>query len=188
MALSKYAWTELSQAKWVLRRMAGDYMRNIRSSVFTIIDLKYPHEINRKGIIHVNEDKTVDHPKLAYDGVKHVAGSLNDSFLSTGKLEVVSDSKRSISVAGIKNKRKSAVLLWYDNQIPDNNFQWDQVALTVKGVNFRQPVYVEMISGKVYEIEKQNWKNSGGDAEFRNLPVWDCPVLLAERTQVQISD
>lgn len=188
MALSKYEWTELSQAKWDLRRMAGDYMRDIHSSVFTIIDLKYPHEINRKGIIHVNEDKTVDHPKLAYYGVKHVAGLLNDSFVSTGKLDYVSDSKRSISVAGIKNKKKSAILLWYDNQIPDNNLQWDHVALTVKGVNFKQPVYVEMISGKVYEIEKQNWKNAGRDVEFRNLPVWDSPVLIAERSQIQMTD
>jgi hypothetical protein len=188
MALSKYEWTELSQAKWVLRRMAGDYMRGIRSSVFTIIDLKYPHEINRKGIIHVNEDKTVDHPKLAYDGVKHVAGLLNGAFVSTGKLEYVSDSKRSISVAGIKNKKKSAMLVWYDNQVPDNNLQWDPVALTVIGVNFKQPVYVEMISGKVYEIDKRTWKNVGGNVEIRNLPVWDSPVLLAERTQVQMAD
>jgi hypothetical protein len=80
------------------------------------------------------------------------------------------------------------MLVWYDNQVPDNNLQWDPVALTVIGVNFKQPVYVEMISGKVYEIDKRTWKNVGGNVEIRNLPVWDSPVLLAERTQVQMAD
>lgn len=184
MALSKYEWTELSQAKWVLRRMLGDYIRDIRSSVFSIIDLKYPHEINRKGIISINEDKTVDHPKLAYYGVKHVAGYFDDQFISVGKCDYTTDAWRSMTVAGVKNKKKSSVLVWYDDQIPDNKLYWDQVAIRIKDIKFKHPVYVEIVSGKVYEIEKTNWKNIGKDVEFKNLPVWDSPIMLVERNQV----
>lgn len=185
MALSKYEWTELSQAKWVLRRMVGDYTRDIRSSVFTIIDLKYPHEINRKGIIHVNEDKTVDHPKLAYHGVKHVAGYLDDGFNSLGRLEYKSAPEKGLTIAGVRKKKKSGFLVWFDDQIPDNNLEWDEISLTIEGVNFKHPVYVEMISGKVYEMEGQSWYNRGRDVEYKKLPVWDSPVMIVERSLVR---
>ena len=59
-ALSKYDWTETSQAKWALRRLLGDLGRNIPSSYFSIMDLKYPDEINRKGLLRSREDQTVE--------------------------------------------------------------------------------------------------------------------------------
>ncbi|MGV8090562.1 MAG: hypothetical protein AB2L24_01675 [Mangrovibacterium sp.] len=186
MALSKYEWTELSQAKWVLRRILGDYIRNIRTSAFTIIDLKYPHEINRKGLIYVNEDKTVNHLKLAYYGVKHVEGYFDSHFSPTGKLKYRSGSTRNMTVAGVKNKRKPVLLLWYDDKIPDNELQWDRVSLTIEGINFKHPVYVELISGKVYDIEQQDWNNNGKDIEFKSLPVWDSPVMVVEQSLVKL--
>ncbi len=186
MALSKYPWTELSQAKWMLRRLLGDYIRDIPSSAFTIIDLKYPHEINRKGIIHLNEDKSIDHPKIAYYGVKNVAGFFVNEVKSTGQLEYVSDTHRNLTVAGVDKNNKKALLLWFDDQIPDNKLQLDQIDLTVDNLNLINPVYVELISGKVYEIEKKNWNNTGKNVRFENLPIWDSPVMIADRSMVEL--
>ncbi len=55
-------------------------------------------------------------------------------------------------------------------------------------LHFKDPVFVEMISGKVYEIAKSDWENKGMDVKFRNLPVWDSVVMVAERTQLSIKD
>ncbi|MDA3926089.1 MAG: hypothetical protein PF904_15445 [Kiritimatiellae bacterium] len=43
-ALSKYEWTELSQAKWVMRKMMGDLGRDIPSSYFLLADIVYTHD------------------------------------------------------------------------------------------------------------------------------------------------
>ena len=187
MALSKYQWTELSQAKWMLRRLLGDYIRNIPSSAFTIIDLKYPHEINRKGLIYLNEDKSIDHPKIAYYGVKNVAGFFVDQVESTGALEYDSNIERSMTVSGVSRNDKKAILVWFDDEIPDNKLQWDETDLTIKGVSFKHPVYVELITGKVYEIKKRNWKNIGENVTFKNLPVWDSPVLISEKVMIELN-
>ena len=36
------------------------------------------------------------------------------------------------------------------------------VDLTIKKAAFKDPVYVEVITGKVYELGKSAWKSAGG--------------------------
>ena len=43
-----------------------------------------------------------------------------------------------------------------------------------------------MITGKVFEIDKATLKNKGNDVQLKNLPVWDSPVMIAERSQVEL--
>ena len=64
--------------------------------------------------------------------------------------------------------------------------KWDKIKISIKRTNFKDPVYVEMISGKVYEINKSDVKNHGADVVFKSLPVWDSPILITERTHVPI--
>ena len=77
-------------------------------------------------------------------------------------------------------------MLWYSDQIPSDDLAWERVDLTVKGVTFQDPVYVEMITGKVFELDKSAWKSEGGNTTFTQLPVWDSPMMLAERAQVKL--
>ncbi|MEL7588835.1 MAG: hypothetical protein AAGU19_19135 [Prolixibacteraceae bacterium] len=72
-------------------------------------------------------------------------------------------------------------MLWYKDRIPGDEFKWDPVNITIENLNFCDPVYVEMISGKVYEIDKADWANKGNNLELRNLPVWDSVMMIAER-------
>jgi len=65
-ALSKYDWTETSQAKWALRRLLGDLGWDIESSYFSIMDMKYPDEMNAKGLLKSRVDQTVEYAKPAY--------------------------------------------------------------------------------------------------------------------------
>ena len=40
-ALNNHDWTEVSQTKWILRRMLGDIGHGVPSLVFTMADLRY---------------------------------------------------------------------------------------------------------------------------------------------------
>ncbi len=91
-----------------------------------------------------------------------------------------------MTIARFKKGNHPIVLLWFKDRIPDDEFKWDLVNLTLKDVNFSDPVYVEMISGKVYEIGKTDWENKGPDVVLRNLPVWDSVMMIAERSQVNL--
>ena len=70
-ALKYYPWTEISQAKWLMRRMAGDRVRDIRTSIFTIIDLKYPNMLQSFGLIRANLLHEIIYKRPSYYGVQH---------------------------------------------------------------------------------------------------------------------
>jgi hypothetical protein len=185
-ALANYPWTEYSQAKWDLRRMAGDRVRDIPSSVFTIIDLRYANMLQSFGLIRSNLLHEFIYKRPSYYGVQHMAGFFDDSVKAVGQLEHESSSPRTMSVAGFQKAGTSVVLAWYSDKIPSDELKWDLVDLTIKGVKFQDPVYVEMITGKVYEIGRSDWQSAGQNTAFARLPAWDSPVMIAERAQVEM--
>ncbi len=185
-ALAGYPWTEYSQAKWDLRRMAGDRVRGIDSSVFTIIDLKYTNMLQSFGLIRSNLLLEFIYKRPAYYAVQHMMSFFDDAVKPVGELECRSSSPRKLTAAGFQKQGTPVVLLWYGDQVPSDALAWDSVDVTIKNTTFRDPVYVEMITGKVYQIEPKRWKAHGPDVEFTALPVWDSPVMIAERSQVEL--
>ena len=186
-ALNYYPWTEYSQAKWVMRRMAGDRTHDIPSSIFTIIDLRYSNMMQSFGLIRSNLLHEFIYKRPSYYGVQHMVSFFDDTVKPVGELEYESNSIRKMTVAGFKKGGAPVVLVWYKDQIPGDDFKWDLVDLTIKGVNFNDPVYVEMISGKVYEIDRISWDNTGINVMFKNLPVWDSLMMIVERNQIELS-
>ena len=83
-ALAYYPWTEYSQAKWDLRRMAGDRGRGIPCSVFTIIDLKYPDMLQSFGLIRSNLLLQFIYKRPAYYAVQHMMGFFDDAVKPVG--------------------------------------------------------------------------------------------------------
>ncbi len=185
-ALANYPWTEYSQAKWDLRRMAGDRVRGIDSSIFTIIDLKYTNMQQSFGLIRSNLLLQFIYKRPVYYAVQHMMSFFDDAVKPIGMLDTQSNSPRTLTAAGFQKQSTPVVLLWYSDQVPCDDLKWDAVDLTIKNVKFRDPVYVEMITGKVFRIDKASWKTSGTDVVFTGLPVWDSPIMIAERAQVEL--
>ena len=186
-ALSNYPWTEYSQAKWDLRRMAGDRVRNIPTSTFTIIDLQYPNMLQSFGLLRSNILHQVIYKRPSYYGVQHMAGFFDDAVKAVGELAHESNATRTVTVAGFEKAGTPVALVWFSDQIPSDELKWDPVDLTIRDVKFQDPVYVEMITGKVYELGKGKVKAEGGSSLFTQLPVWDSPMMIAERSQVELS-
>jgi hypothetical protein len=186
-ALNNYQWTEISQAKWLTRRMAGDRLHGLRSSIFTIIDLKYPNMLQSFGLIRANLLNEFIYKRPAYYAVQHVANVFDDSVTSGAELRFTAPARRGeMTGAGFRKENAPIVLIWYKDRVPDGEFKWDAVPLTIEQVNFKDPVYVEMVSGKVYEIDKQDWSNVKANVKFLHLPVWDSVVMIAERSLVPV--
>jgi polysaccharide biosynthesis protein PslG len=183
-ALANYPWTEISQAKWIMRRMAGDRVRNIPSSVFTIIDLKYTNMLQSFGLIRSNLLNEFIYKRPSFYAVQHMVSFFDDTAISVGEIDYQSNSERKITVAGFKKEGNSVALIWFNDHIPTDDLKWDLVNLNLNGLNFNDPVYVEMITGKVFEIGKENFTLAGNGIHFKNLPLWDSAVMVAERSLV----
>ncbi len=185
-AMFNYPWTEYSKAKWDLRRMAGDRARGIRTSMFTIVDLRYTSMLQSFGLLRANLLHDIIYKRPSYYGVQHMASFFDYSVEPKGMIDYYSNTSRSLTVAGFEKDKSPVVLLWYDDQIPTDDLKWDNLSLTMKNINFKDPVYVEMITGKVFDLPKQSWSNEGENVRFERLFVWDSPMMLVEREQVMM--
>lgn len=105
-------------------------------------------------------------------------------------LEVDHNAAREISVVGIKDEAGKTVgaMLWYSDQMPTDVLEKDNVSMTIKGLDMKDPVYVEPITGKVHEVKTVILRGglSGGNVRLSGLPMWDSPVFLMERESVSM--
>lgn len=202
-ALWDHNWTELSQAKWYLRRMLENLGNDIECSVFSIAEIQYTGngpitKTNTKGLLHTNEKSEVIRPKMAYHAVQHVT-SIFDNTLErmknvafrhaldqedVGKFWFNTD--KSISVYGYRSRisGKKLYTIWKDDAIPDNDCNVKQQEFAFDGSDFEEPVFVDLVTGGIYAIPEENWRKDGNIDRFRRIPVYDAPILIAEKRLV----
>lgn len=187
-AMTNLDWSELTQAKWDLRRMLGDHGRGIATNLFTISDIHYEAGdhmvgINSKGLLKTNPDKTIDRPKLSYMAAQRVF-SLFDDQLDLSK-EIPTTNQPTVSAFQYQHKKSRGGLLtlWSGEARPADSYEPKMTTITTGGI-FKTPVYVDLITGKVYELPKKNWKKEGATYTFSEIPVPDYPVLIAEKEVV----
>lgn len=193
-ALDKYYWTEYSQAKYDMRRLLGDLGRDIETSVFTIIDVRYAGDtpvLNMKGLIQSDLDKTVVRPKMAYYAVQNLTSVFDNRLELTPNFKATTTATESISLFGYQQKegKKQVVTVWLDSKTPTNLFKTTPIDITIENGNFDTPVWVDLLTGQVYEIPKKQWskkgnRNAGPTYTFKGVPVYDSPVLIADKSSI----
>jgi len=55
------------------------------------------------------------------------------------------------------------------------------LSFTFTNASFDQPVFVDIITGGVYEIPAGQWKKTGTTYIFTDIPVYDAPILIADK-------
>ncbi|MBD0255956.1 MAG: hypothetical protein ICV83_09575 [Cytophagales bacterium] len=190
-ALRQYDWSELTQAKWDLRRMLGDHGRGIATNLFTISDIHYAAGdhmvgVNTKGLLKTNPDKTIERPKLAYGAAQHVFTLFDDQLERTPDVapKVDGDKMAAFSYRHQGNGG-TLVTLWRYEARPADTYEATPATVAVTG-SFTRPVLVDLISGVVYEIPKKQWKKTGNQYTFTGIPVADYPVVIAEKSVLPI--
>ena len=180
-ALAEYYWTEYTQAKYDMRRLLGDLGHDIETSVFTIIDINYNPVINTKGLILSDTTKAAIRPKVAYYAVQNLTAVFDDEMRLCPDVKFTHNFTESLSLYAYKHEKTNLITLWNDSKIPSNDFSTKHVNLTAEGCTFKKPVWVDLMTGKIYEIPSAQWKNRSGSCTFSGLPVYDSPVLICEK-------
>ena len=191
-ALSGIPWSEYSQAKWDMRRMLGDLGHDVESSVFTICDFNHTgREINLKGLLRANWNKEVIAVKRAYYAVQNVVSIFDDT------LERVKDTRfgtkdTTLSTYEYKKADGQRLFVFWTHgensgkyQRPGDSFQTRPAVLKhPEGKPFNEPVWVDLFTGAVYKFPKQRQIVIPAGVIFLDVPVYDSPCLLTERSLV----
>jgi hypothetical protein len=192
-ALRGIPWTEVTQAKWDLRRMLAHHGKDVPLNLFTLADLKYAqltmHGMNRKGLLRCNEDMTVAGPKLAYFAAQRVFGTFDDSLRRVPDVKFSTTSEQRLAVFGYEKKGSGAgvATVWFSGAVPVDVNTTRPVDLMLGGLKLEDPVYVDLLSGGVYEIPADRWFAApGGGVTFKRLPLYDSPILIAAQSALTI--
>ena len=101
------------------------------------------------------------------------------------------------------------VMLWLCGDRPTSSLERRLLDISLTGITFEDPVYVDMLTGLVHEI-KDRCRNkpapvgvvpdgapilaeaSGvsiarGACDIRKIPVWDSPILVIERSAIRLA-
>ncbi|MBC8033758.1 MAG: beta-galactosidase [Chitinophagaceae bacterium] len=207
-ALGDYNWTEISQAKWNIRRMLGDLGHDIECSILGVIDMNYPKtgpitKLNVKGIIESDSTKRAVRPKLAYYAMQHVAAvfdhslrrlkNIHPTFNTNRKYDSTThfynkSTDRSVSVYGYEHvvSKKQLYAIWSDEYIPVNGNNPRNISFTFLNGSFETPVLVDLLTGQVFEVPAEKWSKKDNKYTFRDIPVYDSPVLIADKSLIGI--
>jgi hypothetical protein len=204
-AITDYNWTEIAQAKWITRRMLGNLGHDMECSILGIIDMNYGatngpiHRMNVKGIIESDSTKRAIRPKMAYYAMQHVAAIFDDNLMRINQLEETHNANlkvgkdaimynrgtdRSLAVYGYAHKttKKQVFTIWNDEYIPTSTNTPKNINFTVMNGNFDTPVYVDILTGGVYELPENQWIKKENTYTFKNIPIYDAPILIADKS------
>lgn len=207
-ALGDYDWSELTQAKWNTRRMLGDLGHDIETSILGIIEMAYTagpiHRLNVKGIIVSDSTKRAIRPKMVYYAMQHVTSIFDNSLQrlhlrQSHNPKVIPENKadvnytpgtdRSLAVYGYRHKTtgKQVFTIWSDECIPTESDTPRLLNFTFTNANIDSPVLVDIITGGVYDIPASQWKKTGDSYTFTNIPIYDAPILIADKSLVKFN-
>jgi hypothetical protein len=85
-----------------------------------------------------------------------------------------------------KSTGQSLVVLWDNSAIPDDAFVTRPAQVVVKGMAIQEPVWVDLISGRVYELPSDRVIRAGEFTIMKDVPLYDAPVLIAERSTLPL--
>ena len=191
-ALQRYAWTELSQAKWDIRRMVGDFARDIRCSLFVLTDFQRPgyKTQNHKGLLRIDANLKTIGIKPAYYAAQNVT-SVFDSEVKRLPNRLVGSRQDAEAFAFLK-RGKPLLAFWLNGnkvEAPDGGLTSVGFPLTLifrHKQAFEEPVWVDLLSGRVYAFPKQLIARDGDVSIISFLPSIDSPCLLTERSALDL--
>ncbi len=204
--LSSAKWaTELTQCKWNARRLIGDLGHGIESLLFTFYDPAYDQPerytrfidplwirtredrfMKRMGLVKCNEDGRMLKVKPAYYTVQNIA-SVFDASLEPDlgfACEVQCEKETAVYLFRKKGGRPCVLAVWDCSSHPDNGNATTPARIEFDGVAFEEPVWVDMVTGGIYELPADRVVTEGGTTILKGIPVYDAPALVAEKSVV----
>lgn len=184
-ALNNIEWTEYSQAKWDLRHMLTNFSMGCPSSVFTMVDLNYGWMIQSYGLIRMNLKSEPQYKRPKFYAFQHVTSIFTPDYSADKRVRLTAcNSDLPMQVTGVqKEGRAVGVIVYVGGEKPSDSLERRLFNISLEGVQLEDPVYVDLLTGYVHELSDRV-KVQGDGVDIKALPLWDCPVLIMERSEI----
>jgi hypothetical protein len=192
-ALSKYPWTELTQAKWDTRRMLGDLGHDVESLVFSIADLDYNRQdgyrlgdMDRYGLLKTDKAYRLLKVKIAYYAVQNVVSIFDNTLHRIKDTPCDVQCSRPVSCNSYYKTPDGQTLLtlWVKSGVPSDDNTTVKATVTVRKARFQDPVWVDIITGGIHEIPGAMVTVDGDTTTFKDIPLYDAPVVITDKSVV----
>ena len=201
-AMRNKAWSEYSQSKWMMRRMLFDRGLDIPALVFTMSDLHYGAQrklgSNPKGLIRSNARLETIGVKRVYYAVQNVVSLFDDTLerLPEPLLKTPDCSIRNYTYRKSDGRIVQVFWVWgvelpgfvraprAAGKRPGDSFETRPIVLQGPAKAMEDPVWVDLFTGRIYEFPKRNMVADADDVTFMNVPAYDSPCVLTERSVV----
>ena len=126
------------------------------------------------------------HVKEAYRAVQYVTAVFDGSLRRITDYEWTSEPTfKNVAVFAYAGANKAqAVTIWLSGKAPMANYPVKRATFTFARGAFADPVYVDLLTGKVYDVADAMWSRKGAKYTFRDVPVYDSPILIADRSVI----
>ncbi len=172
-ALKNLEWDEYSQAKWDLRNMMVHFSMGIPYSVFTMVDLNYGWMMQSFGLVRMQLDARPVYLRPKFHAVQHVTSVFGPDVCASDEVKAEVNGRDDVFSFGLSHKGMSmGCVIWLGGKKPTSSLERDTFEVSVTGMKFLDPVYLDLLTGLVHDIPQNS---------FEALPLWDCPVLILER-------
>ena len=82
--------------------------------------------------------------------------------------------------------RVVGVAYYFSDNAPTSSLEWDSVTMTLKNLKIKDPVFVEPITGKVFNLNLYHYSPNSPDTKYTNIPVWDSPVMIMDKSALEL--
>ena len=192
-ALCKYPWTELTQAKWQARRMLGDLGHDVESLVFSIADLDYNRwdgyrlgDMDRYGLVKTDKQYRLLKVKIAYYAVQNVVAIFDDTLVRVPDHPCEVRCAKATACYAYKNKQsgQQVLVFWDKSGVPSDRNETVPATFTLAKGSFVEPVWVDTITGGIFEIPAGRLVRDGETLILKDIPVYDAPSLVTDKALV----
>ena len=185
-ALKHIQFDEYIQAKTVLRRMCCDFAIGQACSIFTLTDLVYPDMQQSFGLLRTGLDFKVKYKKPSFYAVRNLVNLLPDN-ITPFEVQFTANTSREMKVTGLKDGDRTVGFMYYfSDNAPVSSLEWSDVTLTVRNLKIKNPVLVEPITGRVFNLNLYHYSPNSPDTKYTRLPVWDSPVMIMDRESLDM--
>lgn len=215
-ALRQIPWSEVSQAKWDMRRMLGDFGHDVESGLFCFVDINYQPPTfpvfycNRKGYLMLNASNDVIRVKRAYYAVQNTVAVFDGQIrrVKVNPQGICED--KTISFYEYRKQGSPLMVFWQHGPVkpvkfanmflggdttdyeldrlhaPGDSFETRGISISWQGKPLVEPVWVDLMTGWVYELPKELQIVHRCGVDFVEIPSYDSPCVLTERAALDI--
>jgi hypothetical protein len=129
--------------------------------------------------------KEVSVMQTAYYTVQNVVTVFNDALERVPDYALtVAGTEKELTWFAFRDKESGldVVTLWDGTEIPSNASEIETVQVTVKGGRFKEPVWVDLLTGNIYAIPPEQMAVAGATVVFQDVPVYDGPAAITDRS------